>query len=142
MTRLICAVLAAITATSALAHPLHDAIPPEFRGTFAASSADCQNPHGVELIEVTADGIHYYEGDDYLLIGIKFQGSSTKSGNFIPLFNGRFTGRLESQLLGEVNARMEMETPDTLIRYAIAETGEPNPTPVNVWLRCKVVSAR
>jgi hypothetical protein len=115
---------------------LHDPIPIEFRGTYAPTINDCKNSNGVELIEVAANGVHYYEGDDYLLLGISFSGSSTKSGKFVPLFNGRFTGRMETQLLGEVNARMEMETPDTLIRYVLMEDGEPNPKAVNTWVRC------
>jgi hypothetical protein len=68
----------------------------EFRGTFAPTLADCQGENGVEIIDVRADGIHYFEGDDYLIIGVKFQGSSTKSRRFVPLFNGRFTGRMET----------------------------------------------
>ncbi|WP_380784832.1 hypothetical protein [Sphingomonas sp. R86521] len=118
------------------AAPLHDSIPKEFQGTFAPTAAGCRSSDGVEAIVVAADAIHYYEGDDYLLIGIQFGGSSTKSHNQVPLFNGRFTGRMETQLLGEVNARMEMETPDTLIRYAIKDDGEVDPAPVNTWIRC------
>lgn len=118
------------------AQPFHDPIPEEFRGTFAPTLADCRNEDRVDVIEVGGDGVHYYEGDDYLIIGVKFSGSSTKSGTFAPLFNGRFTGRMETQLLGEVNARMEMETPDTLIRYAIKDGGEVDPKPVNIWVRC------
>lgn len=121
---------------AAAAQPFHDPIPEEFRGTFAPKVSDCSDPDGVELIEVAADGIHYYEGDDYLLIGVKFSGASSKSGEFVPLFNGRFTGRMETQLLGEVSARMEMETPNQLIRYALKEDGEVNPEPANVWVRC------
>lgn len=118
------------------AQPFHDSVPEEFRGTFAPTLADCRNEDGVEVIEVGEDGVHYYEGDDYLIIGIKFSGSSTKSGAFVPLFNGRFTGRMETQLLGEVNARMEMETPNTLIRYVLKDDGEVDPKPVNTWIRC------
>ncbi len=114
----------------------HDSIPVEFRGSFAPTAADCRDPSRVEVVEVAADGIHYYEGDDYLLLGIEFSGVSTRSGTFVPLFNGRFTGRMETQILGEVNARMEMETPNLLIRYTLQENGEPSPSPVNVWVRC------
>ena len=121
---------------SAHAKPLRDPIPAEFLGTFAPSLAQCREPYGVELILVESERIHYYEGDDFLLLGIEFSGSSTKSGNSVPLFNGRFTGRMETQLLGEVNARMEMETPNMLIRYVLKEDGEPDPKPVNVWVRC------
>lgn len=118
------------------AQSFHDPIPEEFRGTFAPTLADCRSKEGVELVDVRADGIHYYEGDDYLIIGVKFEGSSTKSGKFVPLFNGRFTGRMETQLLGEVNARMELETPDMLVRYRLKDDGEADPKPVNIWVRC------
>ncbi len=120
----------------AVAQPFHDPIPIEFRGTFAPTLDACSDPDGVEQVEVAADDIHYYEGDDYLLIGVKFSGASTKSGEFVPLFNGRFTGRMETQLVGEVSARMEMETPNQLIRYALKEDGEVNTEPANVWFRC------
>jgi hypothetical protein len=116
--------------------PLHDAIPAEFLGTFAPAVADCSDPDGVEQIVVTADAIHYYEGDDYLVIGVKFGGSSTASGSDVPLFNGRFTGRLETQILGEVNARMEMENPNLLIRYKLGDDGEVIPKAINKWYRC------
>jgi len=136
MMRTVGALWMAVLPSMAVSQPLHDPIPPEFRGTFAPKLADCADPDGVELIEVAADGIHYYEGDDYLLIGIKFSGASTKSGKSIPLFNGRFTGRSETQLLGEMNVRMEMETPNLLIRYALKDDGEPDIKPANTWVRC------
>ncbi|HET9639706.1 MAG TPA: hypothetical protein VFP12_10900 [Allosphingosinicella sp.] len=126
----------ACLAVCAKAQPFHDPIPEEFRGTFAPTLAECRNEDGVEVIEIGQDGVHYYEGDDYLIIGVKFGGSSTKSGKFVPLFNGRFTSRMETQLLGEVSARMEMETPNTLIRYALKDDGEVNSKPANTWIRC------
>lgn len=124
--------------TISAAQPLRDAIPAEFIGTFAPTVAGCLNPDGVEIIEVAQDGIHYYEGDDYLLIGIAFSGLSTRSGNDIPLFNGRFTGRAETRLLGEVNMRMEMETPNLLIRYALDGDGDAVKPAANVWVRCRI----
>lgn len=127
---------------SAKAHPFHDSIPEEFRGTFAPTLPDCRTQDGVEAIEVAADGVHYYEGDDYLIIGVQFSGSSTKSGKFVPLFNGRYTGRSETRLLGEINARMELETPNTLIRYLLKENGDVEPKPVNTWIRCPKQPAR
>jgi hypothetical protein len=136
MNRWYLSALTLIAPIGAQAQALHDPIPEEFRGTFAPSLSHCRDPAGVEVIQVAADGVHYYEGDDYLLIGVNFSGSSTKSGRSVPLFNGRFTGRMETQLLGEVNARMEMENPNTLIRYALKADGEPNPTPVTTWVRC------
>lgn len=127
-----------ILAAAALAgaDPLHDPIPKEFHGTFAPTLEACRIEDGVETVTVAADGVHYYEGNDYLLIGVSFSGSSTKSGGMVPLFNGRFTGRMETHLLGEVNARMEMETPDLLIRYRLKDDGEPDPKPVSTWRRC------
>lgn len=136
MTRWLLTVMAALAPMGTQAQVLHDPIPEEFRGSYAPTLTDCRDPQGVEVIEVVADGVHYYEGDDYLLIGVKFHGSSTRSGKAVPLFNGRFTGRMETQLLGEVSARMEMETPDTLIRYVLNEDGEPDSEPVSTWVRC------
>lgn len=121
--------------------PLHDAIPKEFHGVFAPTPAECRSEDGVETVTVAADGVHYYEGDDYLLIGVAFSGSSTRSGSMVPLFNGRFTSRMETQIPGEVNARMEMETPDLLVRYRLGEDGEPEPKPVNTWVRCPSTGA-
>lgn len=122
--------------------PFHQSIPVEFHGLFAPTAAGCRSDDGVEAISVAADGIHYYEGDDYLVIGVGFSGSSTKSGKMIPLFNGRFTGRVETQLLGEVNVRLEMESPNVLIRYVLKPDGEPDSNPVNTWVRCFAGSQR
>ena len=140
--RLMFALMTVCLASAAGAQPLHDPIPPEFRGTFAPKLADCSDPDGGELIEEAHDRIHYYEGDDYLLIGIKFSGASTRSGKSVPLFNGRFTGRSETQLLGEMNVRMEMETPNLLIRYALKDDGEPDAKPANAWVRCPVAKRK
>lgn len=118
------------------AKPLHNPIPDAFRGTFATALSDCDDPHGTELITVEAEGVHYYEGDDYLIIGIEFSGSSTKSRKHVPIFNGRYIGRMETQILGEVNTRMEMETPNMLIRYLVKDGGELDQKPVDTWLRC------
>jgi hypothetical protein len=124
-------------AAQAVAQPLHDSIPADFQGTFAPTLAACKSKEGVDLVQVAADGVHYYEGDDYLLIGIAFHGASTKSGKFVPLFNGRFTGRMEVQLLGETNVRMEMETPDKLVRYRLGADGDADPKePVDQLIRC------
>lgn len=128
--------LALIMCGSASGTPLHDAIPKEFQGTFATDLKDCADPNGVELITINSSGVNYYEGNDYLLLGIEFSGSSTKSEKYVPLFNVRFIGRMETKILGEVDARMEMETPDILIRYRLKEDGEPNPKPANIWRRC------
>lgn len=123
-------------AAESFAAPLHDPIPKEFHGTFAPSLEECAEEYGTEGVVVEADGLHHYEADDYLLIGVSFAGSSTKSKKMVPIFHGRFTGRMETQLLGEMNTRLELETPNLLIRYAISEDGEPDPRPVNIWIRC------
>lgn len=108
-----------------------------FHGVFAPSRADCADAEGVNLISIDADGVHYYEGDDYLLIGVEFEGASTKSGKFVHLFNGRFTGRTETYLLGETNVRMEMETPTELVRFRIGDDGEPDRTHEDILFRCE-----
>ena len=129
--------LSVATTAQSAAPPFHNSIPKEFHGTFSSTLAGCKEEYGVSLIEISSDRVHYYEGDDHLLIGISFFGSSTKSGKSVPLFNGRFTSRAESMLLGEVNARLEMESPNLLIRYALDDEGEPNPKPANTWVRCR-----
>lgn len=35
-----------------------------------------------------------------------------------------------------MNVRMEMETPNLLIRYALKDGGEPDSEPANIWVRC------
>lgn len=134
--RFLAASLALSVSAPANALPFHDSIPKEFWGTFAPSLPDCKAQYGTELAYVSADRIHYYEGDDYLIIGVAFSGASTKSGKSVPLFNGRFTGRMEDKLLGEINVRMEMETPNLLIRYVLRDDGEPDSKPSNTWVRC------
>lgn len=132
----ICA-LATVTASAAAAPPFHDAIPMEFRGSYGATAAACGDRDGVNRIKVDADGVQYYEGNDYLILGVSFSGASAKTGKFIPLFNGRFTGRMETQLMGETNVRMELEAPDLLIRYVLDDDGEPKATATDSWVRCK-----
>ena len=126
----------AFVVVPAFGQPFHDAIPKEFLGTFGPNLAACKDENGVDLIDVLPNEVHYYEGDDYLLIRVAFNGASTKSGRQVPLFNGRFTGRSETRLLGEMNVRMEMETPDILIRYRLKPDGKPESEPADTWVRC------
>ena len=122
--------------SAAAAQPLGDSIPPAFQGTFASERSKCMTPHGVDLIEITADRVHYYEGDDYLLLGVAFDGESTATKKVVPLFNGRFTGRMETQLLGEINVRYELETPDTIARFPISVGGQQSGQPSDRLYRC------
>lgn len=127
---------ALFASSAAIAAPLHDKIPVDFQGKYAPTLADCKSSDGVDVVEVTGEAIHYYEGDDYLLLGISFEGASTKSESFIPLFNGRFIRRVETQILGERNARLELEKPGLLIKYPLDAKGEPIAQSASQWLRC------
>ncbi|MFZ5744899.1 MAG: hypothetical protein ACOY7T_10550, partial [Pseudomonadota bacterium] len=79
-----------------------------------------------QICAIGADGEHY-EGNDYLLIGVAFLGATTKPGGSGDLFNGRFTSRSETMLLGESNIRMEIDesNKNVMYRYPIGEDGEP-----------------
>jgi hypothetical protein len=111
----------------AIAQPLHDQIPEIFRGTWAPTLADCSDPEGVNQVYIDGTSVNYYEANDYLLIGVKFEGGMTKPGGSGSLFNGRFTSRSEVNLLGENNIRMEIDDQDkdVLLRYPIGDDGEP-----------------
>jgi hypothetical protein len=52
------------------------------------------------------------------------------------MFNGRFTAREETNLLGEVNLRLEMEKPNVLVRYPLSDDGEPESAHADRWVRC------
>lgn len=132
----VCFLLTAILSTGAVGQPFGDSIPAAFRGTFAPSLKACGTPYGVDLIEVTANRVHYYEGDDYLLLGVAFEGESTSGKSMVPLFNGRFTGRMETQILGETTVRMEMDTPNMLVRYTFDADGNIDPKPADRLVRC------
>ncbi|WP_225009715.1 hypothetical protein [Novosphingobium percolationis] len=136
MKKWIIALAITFTPVNSDAQPLHNPIPKEFHGVFATKISECKFPYEDRVISISSNGVHYYEGDDYLIMGIEFGGSSTKSGKLVPLFNGRFTGRNETKLLGEMNVRMEMETPNLLIRYALNDDGVPDPHPSDIWVRC------
>lgn len=121
------AFLVATSALPATARPFHDEISSVFRSTWAPTLADCRDPEGVEQFVVDGESINYYEGNDYLLIGLEFSGAMTKRGGSGSLFNGRFTSRLETKLVGENNIRMEVDERDknVMYRYPIGEDGEP-----------------
>ena len=115
------------SATSALARPFDNEISTVFRGTWAPTFAACRDPEGVEQFVIDGESVNYYEGNDYLLVGIEFFGSMTRRGGSGNLFNGRFTSRLESKLVGENNIRFEINEADknVIFRYPIGEDGEP-----------------
>lgn len=115
------------TVTSAEAKPFRDAIPAVFHGTFASSKSGCTDPEGVDQFTIDSESVSYYEGNDFLLLGIEFQGALTKGRGSGQLFNGRFTSRSETTLLGEHNIRFEIDDgdPNTLHRYALDDQGEP-----------------
>jgi len=127
-TGLVAASFGLLLVNSAQAKPFHDEIPQVFRGTWASELADCKDPDGVNQFTVDGESVNYYEGNDYLLIGIAFLGATTRPGGSGDLFNGRFTSRSESQLLGENNIRMEIDDRDknVMYRYPIGDDGEPD----------------
>lgn len=124
---LVASLLLVALPSAADATAFHDQIPEKFRGTWASTVADCRDPDGVNQVFVDADSVNYYEGNDYLLLGIAFGGAMTRRGGSGDLFNGRFTGRAETNLLGESSIRMEIDDrdPNTMYRYPIGVDGEP-----------------
>lgn len=118
------ALLLCSTATGA--EPFHDDIPEIFHGDWAATTLACNDPDGFEKISINAASITYPEGNDYLLIGIEMSGSLTRGNDWGTLFNGRYTSRAESMLMGEHNFRMEISerNPNVLYRYPIGLDGE------------------
>ena len=118
--------------------PYHDEISQVFRGSWAPTLADCRDTEGVNKVFIDGDSVNYYEGNDYLLIGVEFVGAMTRRGGSGSLFNGRFTGRTEVNLLGESNIRMEIDDRDKNImyRYPIGDDGEPIATREVKSLRC------
>ncbi len=105
----------------------HDKISSVFHGTWAPSLAACRDADGVEKLSIDDESVNYYEGNDYLLLGIEFGGAMTKRGGSGSLFNARFTSRMETNILGEHNIRMEVDdaNKNVLYRYPIGEDGEP-----------------
>lgn len=118
----------------------HDEIPKVFQGMWAPSLALCSDADGVETVFIDAESVNYYEGNDYLLLGIAFGGAMTKPGGSGSLFNGRFTSRMETNILGEHNIRMEIDDThkNVLLRYPIAEDGEPVSSREVRHVRCPV----
>lgn len=117
----------AIAECEAQAKPFHDEISQIFRGNWAPTLADCRDPDGVNRFAVDGESVNYYEGNDYLLIGVEFLGTMTKRQGSGSLFNGRFTSRSESSISGEHNIRMEIDDRDNnvMYRYPIGDDGEP-----------------
>lgn len=129
----------ALSAASAEAKPFHDPMPVAFQGTWAPSFAGCNDPVGVDKFTIDSESVNYYEGNDYLLIGIEFSGAMTRRGGSGALFNGRFTSRLETALMNENNIRMEIDekAPGVLYRYPIGDDGEPVAAREVRSVRCK-----
>lgn len=123
---------------AAQSKPYHNEISQIFRGTWAPNIADCRDAEGINKVYIDGGSVNYYEGNDYLIIGIEFGGAMTKRDGSGSLFNGRFTGRTETNLLGESNIRMEIDdaNKDVMYRYPIGDDGEPNPAREVKDVRC------
>lgn len=123
---------------TANAKVLHDEISQVFRGTWAPTLKDCADPDGVNVFVIDGESVNYYEANDYLLLGIEFGGAMTKGDGSGALFNGRFTSRMETKLIGESNIRFEIddENKNVLYRYPIGDDGEPIVTREVKDVRC------
>ena len=121
------ALLCTLGLSTAQAKPFHDEISQIFRGTWAPTLADCDDPERVNQVVIDGGSVNYYEGNDYLLIGVEFYGAMTKGSGSGSLFNGRFTSRSETNLLGEHNIRMEIDDrdKDVMHRYPIGDDVTP-----------------
>jgi len=121
-----------MAATPVHGHPLKDPIPAPFHGLYGRSAASCSDPEEIAFLSVTADQLAYYESDEFLVLGIAFEGSKG------PMFNGRFIARQETHILGEGDLQLVLETPNRLVRYQLVDgTGEPAPNiQRDVWIRC------
>ena len=130
--------LASLVSGAANGKVFHDEISPVFRGTWAPNLKDCADPDGVNAFVIDGESVNYYEGNDYLLLGIEFGGAMAKGNGSGSLFNGRFTSRMETNLVGESNIRLEIDDGDksTLYRYPLGEDGEPITTREVKSVRC------
>jgi hypothetical protein len=124
---IIAALICVPSLSAAQSKPYHDEISKIFRGSWAANLADCRDIDGVNKVVIDGGSVNYYEGNDYLLVGVEFGGTMTKGGGSGSLFNGRFTGRTETNLLGESNIRLEIDdsNKDVMYRYPIGDDGDP-----------------
>jgi hypothetical protein len=117
------------------AHPVGSLIPVEFHGLYARAPAACGDPNEIAFLRVSGDRLDYYEANEFLAMGIEFQGSTAKSLEAVPMFHGRFLVRSETQI-GDIDLRLVMETPRILARYALLENGEVNEAEADRWFRC------
>lgn len=124
---LIAALICVPSLGAAQSKPYHNEISQIFHGSWAPTLVDCRDTKGVNKVFIDGGSVNYYEGNDYLLIGIEFGGAMTKRGGSGSLFNGRFTGRTETNLLGESNIRMEIDdnNKNVMYRYPIGDDGDP-----------------
>jgi len=123
---------ALIAATPAASHPFRDQIPAAFQGVYGRTAASCNDPDEIAFLSVTADQLSYYESDEFLLLGISFEGPAG------PMFNGRFIAREETRIIGEGNLQLVLETPDRLVRYQLADgaDGPAAGAQRDLWIRC------
>jgi hypothetical protein len=116
--------------------PYGDAIPKDFWGSYGRSAKGCTDKNDLARLDVTADHLAYYEADEYLILGVAFEGSSNTIKDVVPMINGRFTSRQETNILGEVNLRLAMEKPNVLVRFIMKDNGEPDETQPDRWVKC------
>lgn len=124
--------------TIATGPPYRDPIPQVFWGRYARSAAACTDKAELAYLEVSAERLAYYEADEFLLLGIAFEGSPPDGHETVQMFNGRFTAREEANPLGELNLELALEKPGQLVRYPLKADGEPDTTHPDRWVLCSV----
>lgn len=135
-TRLLLIASLATFATHASSQPFRDPIPAASRGSYARNVKACGDPNEIASLTVTANRLAYYEADEFLILGIAFEGTPPGGRTSVPMFNGRFTARQEATPLGETNLQLAMVKPNELVRYPLKADGDPDETHPDRWFRC------
>jgi hypothetical protein len=136
MVKAVIFVFAVILPLPATAHPFGDAIPKAFQGLYSRSDTSCRDPKELAFLKITEDALHYYEADEYLVMGISFEGSSSKNSGLVPMLKGRFLAREEISIVGDIDLELVMATPTKLIRYGLQKDGEIDEKHADVWIPC------
>ena len=61
-----------LISSAAESKPFHNEISTVFRGSWAPHKADCVAAMRENVFSIDSESVNYYEGNDYLLLGIEF----------------------------------------------------------------------